>query len=70
MLARLIKGTKQYNVCILLLFLFHVGRVRRKLMRREKCYMRTLAVVWPIINVHFLNVIRRKAVCECVCVCW
>lgn len=65
MAARLIKGTKQHIVCILLSFLAH-GQ-RETLMRWEKCYMKTTAVVWPIKNVHFLNIIRRKTVSVYVC---
>lgn len=31
--------------------------------------MKTPAVVWPIKNVHFLNIIRRKRLCVSVYVC-
>lgn len=65
MAASLIKGTKQHIVCILLSFLAH-GQ-REILMRWEKCYTETAAVVWPIKNVHFLNIIRRKTVSVYAC---
>lgn len=32
--------------------------------------MKMPAVVWPIKNVHFLNIIRGKTLCEYVCVVW
>lgn len=48
----------------------HVGREREMLMRWEKCYIKTTAVACPIKNVHFLSIIWRKTMSECVCVWW
>lgn len=39
-------------------------------MRWGKCYMKMLAVVWPIKNVHFLNIIRGETAFEYPCVQW
>lgn len=58
-----IRGTKQCTVCVLLLFLSR-GQGKEDCNEVKKMRHEDASVVWPIKNVHFLNIIVGERLCD------